>query len=180
MKERSNEPRINNRIRSRELRVVVDGGDALGIMPLRQALEAAASRELDLVEVAPGAKPPVAKIMDYGKFKYHQKKAKKKPKHTVKEVKFRLHIGDHDFNVKKSHAIKFLGQGHRVKLTVTFFGREMAHKDLGFKIMERMLEALAANGKKDFLPKLEGRNLSTMLSPVATKDKPKENVESSE
>jgi translation initiation factor IF-3 len=146
-------------------------GDQIGIVPTRDALSMATEQDLDLVEVAPQADPPVCRIMDYGKYKYEravrQKEARKRQvKIEVKEIKFRPKIDIHDYQTKKGHVIRFLEAGARVKVTIMFRGREMAHTELGRKILDRLevdLEGLATVDQK---PKLDGRNMIMVLAPV--------------
>ena len=162
--------RINEEIRVREVRVTTAEGEQLGIMHVRDALQMAIEQNLDLVEVAPTARPPVCRIMDYGKFKYEQQKrdkeAKKKQKIvTIKEVKLRPNIEDHDFDVKKKNALRFLEDGDKVKVTIMFRGRELSHPELGRVLLVRMAKELAdiANVERD--PKLEGKNMIMILNP---------------
>lgn len=161
--------RINDEIRAREVRVVSDTNEQLGIMLLRDALRMAGEEQLDLVEVAPTAKPPVCRIMDFGKFKYEQQKrdkeAKKKQKvYTLKEVKLRPNIEDHDYEVKKKNAQRFLEDGDKVKVTIMFRGRELSHPELGRQILVRMAADLKdiANVERD--AKLEGKNMILILA----------------
>ena len=161
--------RINEEIRVREVRVTTAEGEQLGIMQVRDALQMAIEQNLDLVEVAPTARPPVCRIMDYGKFKYEQQKrdkeAKKKQKIvTIKEVKLRPNIEDHDFDVKKKNALRFLEDGDKVKVTIMFRGRELSHPELGRVLLVRMAKELAdiANVERD--PKLEGKNMIMILN----------------
>ena len=162
--------RINEEIRVREVRVTTAEGEQLGIMQVRDALQMAIEQNLDQVEVAPTARPPVCRIMDYGKFKYEQQKrdkeAKKKQKIvTIKEVKLRPNIEDHDFDVKKKNALRFLEDGDKVKVTIMFRGRELSHPELGRVLLVRMAKELAdiANVERD--PKLEGKNMIMILNP---------------
>ncbi|WP_037351284.1 translation initiation factor IF-3 [Anaeroarcus burkinensis] len=162
--------RINEEIRVREVRVTTAEGEQLGIMQVRDALQMAIEQNLDLVEVAPTARPPVCRIMDYGKFKYEQQKrdkeAKKKQKIvTIKEVKLRPNIEDHDFDVKKKNALRFLEDGDKVKVTIMFRGRELSHPELGRVLLVRMAKELVdiANVERD--PKLEGKNMIMILNP---------------
>lgn len=161
--------RINDEIRAREVRVVSDTNEQLGIMLLRDALRMAGEQQLHLVEVAPTAKPPVCRIMDFGKFKYEQQKrdkeAKKKQKvYTLKEVKLRPNIEDHDYEVKKKNAQRFLEDGDKVKVTIMFRGRELSHPELGRQILVRMAADLKdiANVERD--AKLEGKNMILILA----------------
>ena len=150
--------------------MVADGGDQLGVMSLDDARQAAADRGLDLVEVAPLARPPVVKIMDYGKFRFEQQKsarAARKKQHVihVKEVKLRPDIGTHDFEFKIRHARRFLSEGNKVKLTVMFRGRQIARPELGAEILDKGLVLLEDLGRPDGKAKLEGRNLSVVVAP---------------
>ena len=143
---RSDQHRINDRIRAREVRLIGPEGDQLGIKPVPEALRLARSFDLDLVEVAPNASPPVCRVMDYGKFRYEEAQKAKESRRksvqiSVKEVKFRPKIGKGDFNTKVRHLIGFLEDGHKVKVTLQFRGREMAHPELGSKILDEVLEA---------------------------------------
>ncbi len=145
-------------------------GEQLGIVPLKEALRIASDRGMDLVEVAPGAKPIVCRIMDYGKFKYEQskreKQARKKQKMvTVKEVKMRTTIEDHDFSVKVKNAERFLKNGNKVKVSIMFRGREIVHSDLGKKILERFAERTKDLAVIERKPKVEGRNMVMILAP---------------
>jgi translation initiation factor IF-3 len=162
--------RVNEMIRIPQLRVVDEEGEQLGVLDRNEALEIARERGLDLVEVAPNARPPVCRIMDYGKFKYEEtkkaKRAKAKQQHQrVKVIKFRPKTEEHDYAFKKKHIIEFLEEGAKVKVVVMFRGREMAHVELGQKIVERLLDDLKDVALLDDDPRLEGRNLSLMISP---------------
>ncbi|PYM32595.1 MAG: translation initiation factor IF-3 [Candidatus Rokuibacteriota bacterium] len=164
--------RVNEGIRSREVRVVSSEGEQLGVMPIQQALETARQRELDLVEVAPEAAPPVCRIMDFGKFKYmqarRQKEARKKQTViVVKEVKMGPKTERHDFEFKLKHVRRFLEEGNKAKVTVRFKGREMAHTELGWKMLNKMTEAVADVATVENHPRMEGRMLSMILSPKA-------------
>ena len=161
---------MNDRIRSREVRLIGPTGDQLGIKPVPEALRMARGLELDLVEVAPNANPPVCRIMDYGKFKYEEgqkaKEARKKSTNvSVKEVKYRPKIGKGDFDTKTRNVIRFIDEGHKVKITLQFRGREMAHPELGSKILDDVLEAVGPAAKVDTQARLEGRSMSMTLSP---------------
>ena len=145
-------------------------GDQLGIKPVPEALRMARGLDLDLVEVAPGANPPVCRIMDYGKFKYEEdqkaKEARKKSTNvSVKEVKYRPKIGKGDFDTKTRNVIRFIDDGHKVKVTLQFRGREMAHPELGAKILDDVIEAVGPAAKLDSRSRLEGRAMSMVLSP---------------
>ena len=161
---------MNDRIRAREVRLIGPEGDQLGIKPVPEALRMARGLDLDLVEVAPNANPPVCRIMDYGKFKYEEgqkaKEARKKSTNvTVKEVKYRPKIGKGDFNTKTRNVIRFIDEGHKVKVTLQFRGREMAHPELGAKILDDVIEAVGPAAKLDSRSRLEGRSMSKVLSP---------------
>ncbi|HZK18367.1 MAG TPA: translation initiation factor IF-3 [Clostridia bacterium] len=163
---------MNERIRAREVRLVDAEGTQLGIMSPREAMRIAEDRQLDLVEVAPQARPPVCRIMDFGKYKYEQskreKEAKKKQKViNVKEVKMRPSIEEHDYNVKLRNILRFLKDGDKVKVTVFFRGREIVHNKLGHKILNRIaaLEEIQELAVVDRKPKLEGRNMIMILLP---------------
>ena len=167
---KSDQHRINDRIRAREVRLIGPEGDQLGIQPVPEALRMARGLDLDLVEVAPAANPPVCRIMDYGKFRYEEaQKAKesrrKSTQVSVKEVKFRPKIGKGDFDTKVRHLIGFLDDGHKVKVTLQFRGREMAHPELGTRILDQVIEAVGPLGKIDSQARLEGRSMSMVMSP---------------
>jgi translation initiation factor IF-3 len=162
--------RVNRQIRISPVRVIADNGDQLGVLSIDEALAAAHERGLDLVEVAPLARPPVVKIMDYGKFKFEQAKAAraaKKKQHVIhlKEVKYRPGIDDHDFDFKTRHAREFLSDGNKVKVTMMYRGRQMAHIELGREVLDRVAQELKDIGKIEQEPKLEGRNMSMVLAP---------------
>ncbi len=168
--EQKNRVRVNRMIRISPVRVIDQDGGQLGIMAVDEALSAAEAKGLDLVEVAPLARPPVVRIMDYGKFKFEQAKAAraaKKKQHTVqmKEIKFRPGIDDHDFEFKCRHAKEFLADGNKVKVTMMFRGRQMAHPELGKGVLERVAEVLGDVGKIEQDPKLEGRNMTMLMTP---------------
>ena len=152
------------------MRVIADNGDQLGVLTIDEAIAAANERGLDLVEVAPLARPPVVKIMDYGKFKFEQAKAAraaKKKQHVIhlKEVKYRPGIDEHDFDFKTRHAREFLEDGNKVKVTMMYRGRQMAHIELGREVLDRVALELKDIGKIEQEPKLEGRNMSMVLAP---------------
>jgi translation initiation factor IF-3 len=166
-------PRVNERIGVREVRVVGDDGEQLGILPTRDALIKARELGLDLVEVSPKSRPPVCRIMDFGKYKYEQAKktrVARKRQHQVvlKEVKLRPKIEKHDYEFKKKHIIEFLEHGDKVKVSLMFRGREMAHMDLGRKLLEKLSEELKEIGKVESPPRLEGRTMILLLAPTAT------------
>lgn len=166
-----NKHRINRDIRAREVRVIDPEGKMIGVMQPKFALRKAEEMNLDLVEIAPNAKPPVCKIIDYGKFTYElQKKEKHQRKQQqqqqMKEIRFKWRIGDHDFNFKTRHAREFLEQGNKVKATVMFRGREIVHKEIGLDVLRRFIEELKDFAKIDQPVKSEGRFLSVILSPA--------------
>jgi translation initiation factor IF-3 len=172
---------VNEAIRAREVRAVFPDG-TVEIMPTSLAVRKAQDLGLDLILIAPTAEPPVAKAMDYGQWQYENKKKQheaKKKQHViqVKELKFRPNTDDHDYEFKKNHAIRFLKEGNRVKAVVQFRGREIAHTDLGRKLLMRFAEDLAPYGTAEGQPRMEGRNAHVLLSPVkasaaAAKEKP--------
>lgn len=162
--------RINEEITSPEVRLIDSEGKQAGIVPIAQALQAAVEKELDLVEIAPQASPPVVKVMDYGKYLYQIKKkqqeAKKKQKTIqVKEVKFRPRTDTHDYEFKRNHIIRFLKEGNRVKCGVFFRGREMTHPELGYEILARLCEDLQEVAEIQKSPEMEGRLLVMHLLP---------------
>ncbi len=169
---------VNEAIRVREVRAVFPDG-TVEIMPTPAAVRKAQDMGLDLILVAPTAEPPVAKAMDYGQWQYEQKKKQqeaKKKQHViqVKEIKFRPNTDDHDYEFKKNHAIRFLKEGNRVKAIVQFRGREIAHVDLGLKLLNRFAQDLAQFGTVEGQPRLEGRNAHIMITPLkGQREKPK-------
>lgn len=171
---------VNEAIRAREVRAVFPDG-SVEVMPTQAAIRRAQELGLDLILIAPTAEPPVAKAMDYGQWQYEQKKKQheaKKKQHViqVKELKFRPNTDDHDYEFKMKHAIRFLGEGNRVKAIVQFRGREIAHTDLGRKLLIRFAEDLTAHGTVEGQPRLEGRNAHVIISPLKkdVKEKAKE------
>jgi len=174
--------RINERIIAKEVRLVGDKGEQLGIMPLSQAQEMARKSNLDLVEVAPTAAPPVCRLLDYGKYKYQQAKKEQEAKKSQKasllrEVRMRPKIGAHDFDAKARTVRKLLDDGDKVKVTIMFRGREITHPDLGWKLLQRMTELMGDMVTMERQPAMEGRRMNIVLSPVAAqKQKPKEEV----
>ncbi|MFC4730429.1 translation initiation factor IF-3 [Salipiger abyssi] len=165
-------PRVNDRIRAPEIRLIGAEGENLGVQQPRRAMELAEQAGLDLVEISPNANPPVCKIMDFGKFKYEQQKreseARKKQKIIeVKEVKFRPGTDTHDYDVKMRNVFKFLENGDKVKITLRFRGREMAHQNLGRELLERVAEDVKDLGKVENMPKMEGRQMIMMIGPLA-------------
>ncbi|WP_442974730.1 translation initiation factor IF-3 [Salipiger sp. CCB-MM3] len=164
-------PRVNDRIRAPEIRLIGAEGENLGVQTPARAMEMAEEAGLDLVEISPNAKPPVCKIMDFGKFKYEQQKreseARKKQKTIeVKEVKFRPGTDTHDYDVKMRNVLKFLEGGDKVKITLRFRGREMAHQNLGRELLERVSEDVKEVGKVENMPKMEGRQMVMMIGPI--------------
>jgi translation initiation factor IF-3 len=166
--------RVNERIRIREVRLIDEDGQQVGIVPTRDAMEMARSRGLDLVEVAPNAIPPVCRIMDYGKFRYEQSRKERESRrnqHTIelKEVRIRPKIDDHDLETKGRQAAKFLDAGDKVKMTVLFRGREMAHPDIGKGLLDQLADMLRPHGTIEQSPRLEGRTMTMMLNPLKQK-----------
>ncbi|WP_067730906.1 translation initiation factor IF-3 [Oceanobacillus damuensis] len=165
---------VNEKIRAREVRLIDSNGDQLGVKTRQEALEIATTRNLDLVMVAPNAKPPVCRIMDYGKFRFEQQKkekeARKKQKIiNVKEVRFTPGIGDHDFETKLKNARKFLEKGDKVKAAVRFRGRAITHKELGREVLDRFADEVKDIATIETKPKMEGRNMFMMVAPVNEK-----------
>jgi translation initiation factor IF-3 len=163
--------RVNRRIRVPKVRVIGSDGEQIGVLPTHEALDRAMEEELDLVEVSPNADPPVCRIMDYGKFMYEQSKKEsqaKKKQHVVhlKEIKLRPKIEEHDYQFKKNHAEKFLTHKDKVKVTVLFRGREMDHRELGKRIMDRMAEDLSHVGTVERPALMEGRIMVMILAPL--------------
>ncbi|WP_329320121.1 translation initiation factor IF-3 [Streptomyces sp. NBC_01537] len=166
----SAEPRINDRIRVPEVRLVGPSGEQVGIVPLAKALELAQEYDLDLVEVAANARPPVCKLMDYGKFKYESamkaREARKNQAHTViKEMKLRPKIDPHDYDTKKGHVVRFLKQGDKVKITIMFRGREQSRPELGHRLLQRLAGDVQELGFVESAPKQDGRNMIMVLGP---------------
>jgi translation initiation factor IF-3 len=164
------ELRVNDRIRAREVLVIDDEGVRLGTMPVQQALDIARERELDLVEVAPTAVPPVCRLLDYGKFKYEQAKKERETRKTqhasvLREIRMRPKIDSHDLEMKARNAEKFLKSGDKVKVTVMFRGREMVHPEIGRAILDRVAEQLKEVSVIERPPNMEGRFLSAILAP---------------
>ena len=161
--------RKNDKIRAREVRVIGPDGGMLGVMPPEEALKIAKSHQLDLVEVASNASPPVCRILEFGKYKYElskQKKNKEKTAKRVKEAKFRPRIEEHDYITKLRRSEKFLHQGNKLKITLMFRGREMEHVDLGMDLVKQAIKDLEGVGKADDVPKLNGRFIIVSLSPL--------------
>ena len=163
--------RLNGKIRAREVRVIGDDGQQLGVIPLSEALSLARTRGVDLVEIAPNANPPVCRVVDFGKFKYEQEKRQKETRkhqhaNKVKEIQLSATIDPHDFRTKLTHAIEFLCEEMKVKASLRFRGREMAHTEVGFAVVKRLLSEIAPWGHPDFDPKLTGRSINVMISPL--------------
>jgi translation initiation factor IF-3 len=169
--QRDTGPRVNSKIRAPEVRLIGADGENIGVVHPAKAMQLAEEAELDLVEISPNATPPVCKIMDYGKFKYETQKreseARKKQKIIeVKEVKFRPNTDTHDYEVKMRNVYKFLEKGDKVKVTLRFRGREMAHLNLGRELLERVAEDVKKMGKVENMPKMEGRQMIMMIGPL--------------
>ncbi|MDE1155854.1 MAG: translation initiation factor IF-3 [Acidobacteriaceae bacterium] len=162
--------RTNERIRAREVRVIDEKGEQLGVMPPFEALKIARERSLDLVEISPNAVPPVCKIQDYGKFLYEKDKSERAARKTqkiitIKEVKFSVTVDEHDYQTKKNQAVRFLTDGDKVKASLRFKGRQMAHRDLGYKIINRLIQDVGEAGVVEFMPRMEGTTLHAILAP---------------
>jgi translation initiation factor IF-3 len=162
--------RVNERIRAREVRVVDEAGNQLGVMTYFDAMKAARDAGIDLVEISPNAVPPVCKLVDYGKFLYEQnKKAHEAKKHQksshIKEVKFRPSTAEHDYQVRKNQIIRFLGDGYKVKAMIFHRGREMAHQEVGRKKMDRLLKEIMEHAQVEFGPRMEANILLALLAP---------------
>ena len=163
--------RVNGKIRAREVRVVGHDGKQLGVLALGEAINLARTHGVDLVEIAPNATPPVCRLVDYGKYRYEQSKKEKEAKkhhhaNKVKEIQLSPTIDPHDFGVKLTHAIDFLCDEMKVKLSLRFRGREMAHQEIGFQVVKKFIQALVLYGHPDAEPKLIGRGIHVMLSPL--------------
>ena len=164
---------INEEIRDREVRVVDQNGEQLGVMSSREALALAEERQLDLVKIAPQARPPVCKLMDYGKYRFEQSKKEREFRKnqkviTVKEVRLSATIEDHDVDVKFKNAVKFLKEGNKVKVTIRFRGRQITHSEIGRQVMTEFADRIKEYGTVDKAPQIEGRNMSMFISPRAT------------
>ena len=163
---------INEEIRDREVRVVDQNGEQLGVMSSREALALAEERQLDLVKIAPQARPPVCKLMDYGKYRFEQSKKEREFRKnqkviTVKEVRLSATIEDHDVDVKFKNAVKFLKEGNKVKVTIRFRGRQITHSEIGRQVMNEFADRIKEYGTVDKAPQIEGRNMSMFISPRA-------------
>lgn len=170
----SDEPRINEEIRVPQVRLIGPKGEQVGVIATSVALNLAREANLDLVEVAPTAKPPVAKLIDYGKYKYNEKiKAREARRNQtvaeVKEIRFRLKIDDHDFDVKKGHVLRFLNGGDKVKVTIMLRGREQSRPVGGVELLRRLADEVSESGTVEFAPKQEGRNIIMTLAPKGKK-----------
>ena len=164
------ETRINGQIRARSVRLISESGEQLGIKHIREAMEYAENRDLDLVEVAANSDPPVVRIMDYGKYKYQKEQARKAARKNqvninVREIKLRPKIGDNDFNTKRGHVERFLRHGDKVKVTIMFRGREVQHPELGEKLLRRLADDLQDLGRIESQPNLDGRNMVMVMVP---------------
>ncbi len=169
------ETQINEEIRDKEVRVIDSEGNQLGVMPIEEALRLAEEKNTDLVKIAPQAKPPVCKIMDYGKYRFEQAKREKEAKKNqrvieIKEVRLSLNIDTHDFETKVGHAIKFLKGGNRVKVSIRFRGREMAHPENGLVTMSKFADACSEFGTVEKPAKLEGRSMLMFLAAKSSKN----------
>lgn len=165
------ELQINEQIRDREIRVISDSGEQLGLMSAKEAIKVAEERNLDLVKIAPNSTPPVCKIMDYGKYRFEQAKRAKEAKKNqkvveIKEIRLSLNIDTHDFETKVKHAEKFLKSGNKVKVSIRFRGREMAHPELGKVPMEKFADACQEFASVEKAAKLEGRQMLMFLAPI--------------
>ncbi len=165
---------INEAITHKEVRLIGADGSQMGICSAKEALRIADEANLDLVEIAPQATPPVCRVMDYGKYCFEQAKKEKEARKNqkvvnVKEIQMFIKIDTNDFNTKANHAIKFLQNGDKVKMSVKFKGREMTHTELGLALIQRFLDTVAAYGSAEKAPKLEGRNYTVVISPKTTK-----------
>jgi translation initiation factor IF-3 len=168
------EPRINDRIRVPEVRLIGAGGEQVGVVAIDVALRLADEAGFDLVEIAPDAEPPVCKIMDFGKYKYEiaqkAREARQNQTHiVVKEIRMGLKIENHDYETKKNHIEKFLLGGDKVKVTVQFKGREQTRPEIGFRLLQRLAEDVAGTGFVEFAPKREGRSMTMVLGPLKKK-----------
>ena len=170
--------RINEKIRAREIRVIDENGEQMGVLPPFEALKIARERGLDLVEVSPNAVPPVCRIQDYGRFLYEKDKsenaARKKQKViVVKEVKFSVTLDEHDYQTKKNHALRFLSEGDKVKASLRFRGRQMAHRELGYAKINRLIQDIGDAGTVEFMPRMEGTILHAIIAPAKKQEQSK-------
>lgn len=174
---RDKEPRLNRAIRFSPVRVIDEDGSQLGVIETSVALKIAQDKELDLVEVSPNTRPPVCKIMDYGKYKFDKKKKEKEAKKNqkqveIKEVKFRPQTGEHDLEVKIGHIKRFIEEDKKVKVTIMFRGRQMIHQQIGFELLQKIASALDGLAKVESRPVLERRDLFMLLAPEKKKQQP--------
>jgi translation initiation factor IF-3 len=174
--------RVNMEIKATQVRLISEKGEQIGVVPLSRALNEAENAGLDLVEISPNAKPPVCKIMNFGQYHYQKERKmreSRKKQHIVqtKEIKFGPNTEEHDYNFKKNNAVKFLKQHNKVKLTVRFKGRQLAHKDLGFKLLDKLVEDINELIEVEAQPKSEGRTIFMIVSPRKDIDKIIENWE---
>lgn len=172
------DPRTNDRIRATEVRLVGPSGEQVGVVPIGTALKLAQEADLDLVEVAPNSKPPVAKIMDFGKFKYEQaqkaKEARRNQANTVlKEVRFRLKIDKHDYETKLKRAVGFLEQGDKVKAMILFRGREQQRPQMGVELLQNFAQEISEYGVVESAPRIDGRNMVMVIAPLKNKSEAK-------
>ena len=172
--------RINEEINAPEIRLIGIDGEVIGIMSSKEALNMAEAADIDLVEIAPTATPPVCRLMDYGKFKYTEQKkrheAKLKQKQIqIKEIKFRPGTDEGDYQIKLRNLIRFLSDGDKAKVTLRFRGREMAHQELGARLLERVRTDLVEHGQVEQFPKMEGRQMVMVISPIKATEKPQKN-----
>lgn len=169
-KQREPMVRANNQIKAETVRVIGSDGEMIGVLSTREAVNIARNEGLDLIEISPQAKPPVCKVMDYGKFKYEQSKKQNQAKKNqvkieIKEIKLRPNIEINDYNTKLKHIKQFIEKGNKVKVTIRFRGREMSHNELGMKLLQRVIADTAELAKVDNKPKMEGRQMGMLLSP---------------
>lgn len=167
----ADDARINDRIRAREVLLIGPGGEQLGVKPLPEALAIARDEDLDLVEVAPNANPPVCRIMNFGRYKYEQEQRRKESRRkatnvVIKEMKFRPKIDEHDYTTKMKHVERFLAEGSKVKLTIMFRGREVFHPELGLRILERVADQVSDIAVVESAPRQDGRNMTMVLHPL--------------
>lgn len=165
-----NDLMINEEIRDREVRLIDQNGEQLGVMLTRQAMQLAEERQLDLVKIAPQAKPPVCKLMDYGRFRFEQSKREREIRKnqkviTIKEVRLSATIEDHDVDVKFKNAVKFLKDGDKVKVTIRFRGRQITHSEIGLEVMKNFAERIKDLAVVERRPLIEGRNMTMILAP---------------
>ena len=171
---RISDPRTNDRIRVPEVRLVGPTGEQVGVVPIDVALRLAKEADLDLVEVAPNSKPPVVKIMDFGKFKYEEARKAKEARRNqanvvLKEVRFRLKIDKHDYETKRKHAVEFLKEGDKVKAMILFRGREQSRPEAGVRLLQRFAEEVAEFGTVESTPMIDGRNMVMIIGPLKNK-----------